>query len=542
MRIPSDRQLAATRPPSPGDRRRAGTPPGIRPSHTFPIIGTTRPLLATILHHAPRGLEPAAVICSRRAVLDTILSNHDWNLTGGLMLENDIRATPGSTGLVAGGAGEPVGGLACGHQRDRDRSPGPVDGRGAGAGGGDGQHGRGIIPAAGDPERRATRRPGRGPRRRRRGVTGGPRSAAGLPLSGRGFADGPGAARRDIPREASVDARAGRTRRGRWSWPAAIRPPGLLAAELPGRRRCGCSYCLDRAARRSSCSTGGWCMRPAFTSRGTMSREGNATAIRSKLGGESGREGPGPGTCCGSPAGTRGSPWTRASGWARSARCVAARLRWVVREPGSAARQCLDELLGPAGDPTDAADLAAGVRPSRRRRRDPGSRGGCRASACGWRVKRPGSDSSASVGRPMTCALPTASSPIPAPGPCCASSVPMRIAGCSPSSPATTPRGPASCSRSTRIPSRLARGRHPPLDFDLNHTHDGRVVDGSGSSTLRINPDEELPDAIVDLRGEPAGPPDRRRPHFSPGGRRVTAIPPPSRRSWPSCTRGRKPL
>ena len=34
---------------------------------------------------------------------------------------------------------------------------------------------------------------------------------------------------------------------------------------------------------------------------------------------------------------------------------VAARLRWVGREPGSGARQCLDELLGKAARATDTA-------------------------------------------------------------------------------------------------------------------------------------------------------------------------------------------
>ncbi len=73
--------------------------------------------------------------------------------------------------------------------------------------------------------------------------------------------------------------------------------------------------------------------------------EGNAPAIRSQFGREPGRIGIG------------GWHLLRVAGWdegialdptlgLRSIRdVVAARLRWVVREPGSGARQCLDELL-----------------------------------------------------------------------------------------------------------------------------------------------------------------------------------------------------
>ena len=76
---------------------------------------------------------------------------------------------------------------------------------------------------------------------------------------------------------------------------------------------------------------------------------GNATAIRSKLGGESGREG------------SSGWHLLRVAGWDEgialdpglglgSIRDVlGARLRWVVREPGLGRRECLDELLGPPG-------------------------------------------------------------------------------------------------------------------------------------------------------------------------------------------------
>ncbi len=77
--------------------------------------------------------------------------------------------------------------------------------------------------------------------------------------------------------------------------------------------------------------------------------EGNAPAIRSQLGREPGRTGIG------------GWHLLRVAGWdegialdptlgLQSIReVVAARLRWVLREPGSGARQCLDELLGTPG-------------------------------------------------------------------------------------------------------------------------------------------------------------------------------------------------
>jgi molybdate-binding protein/DNA-binding XRE family transcriptional regulator len=77
--------------------------------------------------------------------------------------------------------------------------------------------------------------------------------------------------------------------------------------------------------------------------------EGNAPAIRSQLGREPG------------PTATGGWHLLRVAGWdegivldptlgLRSIReVVAARLRWVLREPGSGARQCLDELLGTPG-------------------------------------------------------------------------------------------------------------------------------------------------------------------------------------------------
>lgn len=75
--------------------------------------------------------------------------------------------------------------------------------------------------------------------------------------------------------------------------------------------------------------------------------EGNAPAVRRHLGGDAG--------------GDRGWHLLHVAGWDEGValepglglgsirEVVAARLRWVLREPGSGAQQCLDELLGPPG-------------------------------------------------------------------------------------------------------------------------------------------------------------------------------------------------
>ena len=55
-------------------------------------------------------------------------------------------------------------------------------------------------------------------------------------------------------------------------------------------------------------------------------------------------------TCSAWPTGKRGLPWLRARGLSTVRAAVKARLRWVGREPGSGARQCLDELLGRADE------------------------------------------------------------------------------------------------------------------------------------------------------------------------------------------------
>ena len=181
--------------------------------------------------------------------------------------------------------------------------------------------------------------------------------------------------------------------------------------------------------------------------------EGNAPAIREKLGG------------------SRAWNLLHVAGWDEGIvldpglglgsirEVVAAQLRWVLREPGSGAQQCLDELLGPSGArrPTRGGPRAFDHRGVAGAIRGAGPTPG---SACDWPATRPASGSSASGARPMTSACPSGSSPIPAPGPCCGSSGRRRIAGCSSISPDTRRRGPASCSPSTR--PRADRARRAP--------------------------------------------------------------------------------
>ncbi len=156
-------------------------------------------------------------------------------------------------------------------------------------------------------------------------------------------------ARRDVPRRRASTPAAGRTRLGRWSWPAAIRPPGLLAAELARQEELRLLVLPRSSGAALELLDRGLVHAAGIHLARADEPHGNATAIRSKLGRESGREGP------------RGWHLLRVAGWDEGIALdpglglgsirdvVGARLRWVVREPGSGARQCLDELLGPPG-------------------------------------------------------------------------------------------------------------------------------------------------------------------------------------------------
>ena len=134
-------------------------------------------------------------------------------------------------------------------------------------------------------------------------------------------------------------ARRGPTRRRPWWWPAATRPSACSPTSWPrssGVRLIALAAVEPggaRPARRRAWSTppGSTSRRP--TTRGATPRpsaSGSAPAI----------------ACSGSPAGRRGSRRRRPAVSARSARRSRADLRWVGREDGSGARQCLDELLG----------------------------------------------------------------------------------------------------------------------------------------------------------------------------------------------------
>ena len=294
-------------------------------------------------------------------------------------LENQVRDQPAAPGLVAGGAGAAVGAVAGGGQRDRDRPAGPVGGGGPGAGGGVRLPGRGPVLAL--PRRRPRGRPGPGPPRGRPAATGRPRSAGRARLyPGRGDPAGRGPARRRRARGRRGGRRArdaDPTRRRRWSWPVATRPSGCSPPSW--RRRPGVRLiALPRSSRAALELLGQGLVHvgrgpPGAIGDGAGRQRGRGPRARS------GRVT----SCSASRAGRKGSPSAPRGGSARSGEAVRSDLRWIGREAGSGARQCLDELLGGRRPPRRlAADhrgrRRGGPRRLGRRRRlpPPGQRGG----------------------------------------------------------------------------------------------------------------------------------------------------------------------